>query len=303
MKIIALLPFKNEEWCLPTYLHNTLKVVDDIIAIDDGSTDNSVKILEDAGVTVYSSEKLKNYKSGWSEGSIRAELLKLGREAGGTHFLCLDADESVSNTFVALFDQIVAKMNPGDKISMQWLALWKSYTQYRDDRTVWSNNWKDFFFMDRPDLKYNSKQHMHLGRTPVGPNEFGQSSWLRLRSEHGTVLHYQFSAYNNFQLKQAWFRCSELIESPGTEAAINSKYSITLLDDNVKLTEMPEEWYIDIPTPKVANFDPDWKEENFVRGDLLPGIMKYFDEYGVKFFRGLDIWHIPQLKERLDEKN
>lgn len=303
MKIIALLPFKNEEWCLPTYLHNTLKVVDDIIAIDDGSTDNSVKILEDAGVTVYSSEKLRNYKSGWSEGSIRAELLKLGREAGGTHFLCLDADESVSNTFVTLFDQIVAQMNPGDKISMQWLALWKSYTQYRDDQTVWSNNWKDFFFMDRPDLKYNSKQHMHLGRTPVGPNEICQSNWLQLRSEHGTVLHYQFSAYNNFQLKQAWFRCSELIESPGTEAAINSKYSITLLDDNVKLTEMPEEWYIDIPTPKVVNFDPDWKEENFVRGDLLPGIMKYFDEYGVKFFRGLDIWHIPQLKERLDEKN
>ena len=66
---------------------------------------------------------------------------------------------------------------------------------------------------------------------------------------------------------------------------------------------MPEEWYIDIPTPKVVNFDPDWKDENFVRGDLLPGIMKYFDEYGVKFFRGLDIWHIPQLKERLDEKN
>jgi len=303
MKIIALLPFKNEEWCLPTYLHNTLKVVDDIIAIDDGSTDNSVKILEDAGVTVYSSEKLRNYKSGWSEGSIRAELLKLGREAGGTHFLCLDADESVSNMFVVLFDQIVAQMNPGDKISMQWLALWKSYTQYRDDRTVWSNNWKDFFFMDRPDLKYNSKQHMHLGRTPVGLNEFGQSSWLRLRSEHGTVLHYQFSAYNNFQLKQSWFRCSELIESPGTEAAINSKYSITLLDDNVKLTEMPEEWYIDIPTPKVVNFDPDWKEENFVRGDLLSGIKKYFDDYGVEYFKGLDIWHIPQLKERLDEKN
>ena len=54
LKIIALLPFKNEEWCLPTYLHNTLKVVDEII--DDGSTDNSVKILEDAGVTVSEKE-------------------------------------------------------------------------------------------------------------------------------------------------------------------------------------------------------------------------------------------------------
>ena len=59
MKVIALLPFKNEEWCLPSYLYNTTKIVDEIIAIDDGSTDNSVKILEDAGAKVYSSEKLK----------------------------------------------------------------------------------------------------------------------------------------------------------------------------------------------------------------------------------------------------
>jgi len=45
MKVIALLPFKNEEWCLPAYLHNTKVIADEIIAIDDGSTDNSVKIF------------------------------------------------------------------------------------------------------------------------------------------------------------------------------------------------------------------------------------------------------------------
>ena len=42
MKVIALLPFKNEEWCLPAYLHNTSVIADEIIAIDDGSTDNSL---------------------------------------------------------------------------------------------------------------------------------------------------------------------------------------------------------------------------------------------------------------------
>lgn len=303
MKIIALLPFKNEEWCLPSYLHNTLKVVDDIIAIDDGSTDNSLEILENAGATVFSSEKLRNFNSGWSEGSIRAELLKLGREAGGTHFLCLDADESLSNNFVKIADQVFPQLQPGHKVSMQWLALWKSYTHYRNDATVWSNNFKDFIVADHPSLSYNSEQHMHLGRTPVSPNESGDSHWLRLAPQYGTVLHYQFAAYNNFQLKQAWFRCSELIQAPGTESAINSKYSITLLDSNVGLSKMPKEWYIDIPTPIVTNFDPDWSEETFMRKDLLPGIMKYFDDYGVEYFKGLDIWHIPQLKERLDEKN
>ena len=299
MKVIALLPFKNEEWCLPAYLHNTKVIADEIIAIDDGSTDNSVKILEDAGAKVYSSEKLRNFNSGWSEGSIRAELLRLGREAGGTHFVCLDADESFSNNFAVLAKQILPQVKPGKKIAMQWLALWKSYTHYRHDSTVWSDNWKEFIFADDPSLSYNSEQHMHLGRTPVSPDESGDSNWLRIDQNIGTVLHFQFAAYNNFQLKQSWFRCSELIQAPGTEAAINAKYSITLLDDNVGLKEMPEVWYEGIPMPTIG-YDPEWGEDSFARKDLLPGIMKYFDDYGVEYFKGLDIWHIPQLKERLD---
>ena len=300
MKIVALLPFKNEEWCLPSYLHNTIKVVDEIIAIDDGSTDNSVKILEDAGAKVYSSEKLRNFNSGWSEGSIRAELLKLGRESGGTHFVCLDADESFTNNFVEISKKSISELRPGEKIAMQWLALWKSYTHYRHDSTVWSNNWKDFVVADSPELTYNSKQHMHLGRTPLGNHESGKSHWISYPPNYAAVMHFQFSVYNNFQLKQSWFRCSELIQAPGTESAINAKYSITLLDQGVGLQEMPKEWYDGVPFPTVDNFDPEWNEDKFLRKDLLPGIMKYFDDYGVDYFKDLDIWHIPQLKEKLN---
>ena len=46
MKVIALLPFKNEEHLLPTYLSNVQPVCDEIIAIDDNSTDNSYKLIK-----------------------------------------------------------------------------------------------------------------------------------------------------------------------------------------------------------------------------------------------------------------
>ena len=45
MKIIGLLPFKNEEQFLPLYLKNVLPIVDEIIAIDNDSTDNSRQIM------------------------------------------------------------------------------------------------------------------------------------------------------------------------------------------------------------------------------------------------------------------
>ena len=297
MKIVALLPFKNEAWCLPSYLHNTLKVVDEIIAIDDGSIDDSAKILKDAGAKVYSADNLRNFNSGWSEGSIRAELLKLGRESGGTHFVCLDADESFTNNFVEISKESISQLRPGEKIAMQWLALWKSYTHYRHDSTVWSNNWKDFIVADSPELTYNSKQHMHLGRTPLGDHESGKSHWISYPPNYAAVMHFQFSVYNNFQLKQCWLRCSELIQEPNNVHGINSKYSITLLEQNVGLEEMPESWYNDIPLPSVDNFDPEWKESSFVRADLLPGIYKYFEDYGVEFFEPLNIWHVPQLRK------
>ena len=52
-------------------------------------------------------------------------VVKLGREAGGLN-LCLDADESLSNNFVKIADQVFPQLQPGHKVSMQWLALWKS---------------------------------------------------------------------------------------------------------------------------------------------------------------------------------
>ena len=296
MKVIALLPFRNEEWCLPSYLHNTTKIVDEIIAIDDGSIDSSAKILEDAGAKVYSSEKLIKFNSGWSEGSIRAELLKLGREAGGTHFVCLDADETFTNPLVENFQELIPQLQPGEKMSLQWLALWKSYSSYRHDATVWSNNWKDFVVCDDPSLSYNHNQHMHVGRTPVSVSDINNESWRRLENEHGAVMHFQFSAYNNFQLKQCWLRCSELIQEPYNFQGINIKYSITLLEQNVGLEEMPKSWYDGIVLPKVENFDSEWKDSSFVRADLLPGIYKYFEDYGVEFFENLNIWHVPQLR-------
>ena len=302
MKVIALLPFRNEEWCLPSYLHNTTKIVDEIIAIDDGSIDNSAKILEDAGAKLYSSEKLIKFNSGWSEGSIRAELLKLGREAGGTHFVCLDADETFTNPLVENFQELIPQLQPGEKMSLQWLALWKSYSSYRHDATVWSNNWKDFVVCDDPSLSYNHNQHMHVGRTPVSVSDVNNESWRRLENEHGAVMHFQFSAYNNFQLKQCWLRCSELIQEPHNFQGINIKYSITLLEQNVGLEEMPKSWYDGIVLPKIENFDPEWKDSSFVRADLLPGIYKYFEDYGVEFFENLNIWHVPQLRNYFNKQ-
>ena len=262
MKVIGILPFKNEERFLPTYLSNVQPVCDEIIAIDDHSTDNSRQIMEDAGVIVKGYDETEKLKGGWTCGLIRQHLFNYAREAGGTHFVCLDADETFTSNFVPIARDIMSQLEPGEKVHMQWLALWKSYTAYRDDYTVWSRNFKDFIVADHPDLDY-SYGYMCEGRT-IGPNN--DNTLRTLEVEHGAVLHYQFACFNNFLLKQVWCQVGELVQQgPSALASINAKYSICYQDDNVGMRTMPNEWIAGIPEPPVPNFDPEWEEEKLLK--------------------------------------
>jgi glycosyltransferase involved in cell wall biosynthesis len=283
MKKIALLPFKNEEHILPLYLKNVLPIVDEVIAIDDNSTDNSVQVLESSSnkVKIYSNEE--KIKSGWAEFNIRQRLLELGRQAGGTHFICLDADETFTTNFLSVADKVINKLQPGQKLALQWIALWKCTDHYKNDNTVWSNNYKDFIIFDNPSLKHDYA-FLGVGRTPGINND---DTWIKLNPKYGAVLHYQFSHWKNFQLKQAWYRMSELIKmGPGNEGSINQKYSITLDNQTSHVSKCPDEWLKDIPKYDIDHIPASWHLEK---------IKGWFKEYGKDYFKNLDIWHINEI--------
>lgn len=284
MKFIALIPFKNEERYLPACLSSIVNVVDEIICIDDGSTDRSREIAEGFGCKVYQNDKLQDV--GWAEHHIRQSLLSLGRKAGGTHFLCLDADEALTYQFGIVAKFLLPQINPGQNITMQWLSLWKSPDHYREDHSVWSRNFKDFIFADDGVSQYEYR-FMHVSRTPV------TNTAIALRPDLGAVLHYQFTDWDNFNIKQADYRCSELIKSPGSHLEINSKYAITFQNEDVFLMRLPETCYWHITLPDFQENYVDWRYNR---------ILGYFEEHGVEFFENLQIWHIESLKRVFFEK-
>lgn len=282
MKTIALIPFKNEEWILPTCLASLKTVSDEIICIDDDSSDRSKEIALSYGCKVYDNQNLTNI--GWNEHHIRDRLLTLGRDSGGTHFICLDADEAITSPLAKNIKKILDNLKPGQKIMMQWLAMWKTLDHYRNDDSVWSNNFKDFIVCDDGKISYEYKW-LHVGRTPGANND---NTLLKLNPKFGAVMHYQFSDWTNFQIKQCYLRCAELIKRPGMEKVINQQYSITLDSPEVFVNFAPLEWYQDYPVPDMFSLKRDWR---------LGRIMSYFEEYGPEHFKNLQIWHLPLLQQ------
>ncbi|MEM4272648.1 MAG: glycosyltransferase, partial [Candidatus Bilamarchaeaceae archaeon] len=204
MKIIALMPVKNAAWSLPAYISSVAKITKEIIVVEDGSNDGTNELLEKAGATIYT---LPPYtKTMTSHSEHRNFLLQKGREAGGTHFIWIDSDEAFTAQFISNAKELIGSLKPGQKLAMRWLTLWKSAYQYRDDSSVWSNLYKDFITCDTPEYSFG-KQLFHEARTP-GPNT--KENTLRLPIDKGAVLHFQSAAWEAYQIKQAFYRCSEL---------------------------------------------------------------------------------------------
>jgi len=286
MKIIALLPVKNEAWILNSYLSSVSTIADEIIVLDDSSTDNSKSLLEATGVTVISYDPKDEKVVDMS--ARRQQLLEAGREAGGTHFIWLDADETFSSNFILEARKIISALKPGQKINMRWVHLWKDVNHYLDDsHSPFGNVWKDFIVCDNPQNNF-TQAFISEARTPGSHLDS-----TKLPEETGVVLHWQFSRWEITQYKQSLYRCIELLEGSRSAKRINNTYRITLDNSKLKKNKIPKAWMEGIPLPIINKAsDINWYNKQ---------IQTLFIKHGIRHFEPLQIWHLPSLRKQFVE--
>ena len=293
MKVIGLMPVKNEAWVLPTTIPQLQRFVDEILVLDTGSIDGSQEMLIKMGVEVQSGFYDPGHSNNYA--AWRNSLLDWGRKKEGTHFVWLDADEAFTSQLLPSFRKRLAQLTLGQKLILDWLCLWKSPYHLRNDPCVWRKIAKDFAVCDDGASRFCETRVRHEGRTP---GSTVLHDHIIVPRAVGAVLHYQFVPFHRFQMKQAFQRVRELwenVEQNGmpynlSVLSINRNYSITLDDPKASTVFLPVEWYERITgLDSLSSATNDWFEE---------AILDFFSRKPIEWFEPLQIWHIPVLRER-----
>jgi hypothetical protein len=283
MKIIALLPIKNEATVLDGTLRFLSSFCDHIIIADQQSVDSSRSISSN-----YSKVTVIENKRTYHSNEVRWDLLQEARKYDGNNILfMLDADEYIPVSMIPALIETIRHTGPGSVFSLPWIQLWKKPSRYRID-WPWGKNYKSCIFFDDRISDYEHKVILndHTNRVP-------SVSFNRVYKLTIPLLHTQYLQWEHVQKKQAWYRCKELINSPRSAKRINLKYEITLDTLRTRTCETPESWLQGLSTPLENTYNTDWHVQE---------IKKCFDIYGINFFEPLEIWHIPDLYQVFIEK-
>lgn len=283
MKIIALIAFKNEEQFLKYLLPQLSEVCDIILGHDDNSMDKSREIFTGFGGVLIPQSRSLQWGNG-GEYQVRNALLKAGRENGGTHFICLDADELFTLDMFRELPALISALQPGSALSLNWISCWAASDVGHLAFDPSSVIYKDFVFADQEGLEFPYGL-IHFSRTPT-------SSSLHVRSDSsGGVLHLQNFNYENFLAKQLWYQLSEVAFSNHPYYYLDYKY-FDYTKKPIDLVPIDPIWVQEtLQTPTSSRVSIHWRNE----------IVRMLRDISIDKIEFLKMWSYPVLAEIFEE--
>jgi len=129
-RLVAAVRTKNEAWILEPWLERTSQFVDGIIALDDGSTDDSVRILKAHPKVLEVIQKpLGGY---WTELVDRNRLLDVTRKYSPDWMFLIDPDEIMDARLADRVDALLGDPEVGKHVFKE-VTLWRGTEFYRVD--------------------------------------------------------------------------------------------------------------------------------------------------------------------------
>lgn len=289
MKLIGLMPVRNEDWCLGLTARAALMWVDELVIGLHACTDRSETILYD--IQLNEAKERLNYVDlpgdQWTEMSHRQMLLEAAREGGATHIAMIDADEILTGNLIgasilSLHNQI-EHCGASHIFQIPLYNLRHGIQQYHSNG-LWGNRVVSVAFADDPALHWAGDRFHH--REPMGKRLTG---FTPINQGDGGVMHLWGSSVDRCRAKHRLYRITERIRWPDKDVRdIERTYSQWekggLREDASRWTfkEVPVAWWSPYEhLMKHLDIDrPNWQDAECER---------LIAQHGRDYFRGLSV--------------
>ena len=290
MRLVGLMPVRNEDWVLEASIAAALLWCDDLVILLHACDDDSEDIAHAARDATGRVHVYYNTDPVWQEMHHREALLRLGRSHGGTHFALVDADEILTANAVLGIRAEVCQLMAGECLDVPMIPVWGGLDAQRADHCVWTRSWLTVAFRDCPALSWqplhDGYQHHHrspFASLPTARRPVAGTLQRRGGISTGGVMHLQFADRARLRAKHALYKMQEVLRWPDRESVedVDAKYNQALNEEGLVLKPVPPEWW-------------SGHKKNLIRIGVEPWqraeCRKLLSKWGPERFQGLTLW-------------
>lgn len=296
MKLVGMMPVRNEAWCLGLTLRAALMWCDEMVVWLHACTDDSKRIVQDIAKETQRVKELWCATLKWDEMAHRQHMLMHAQSMGATHLALIDADEILTGNLVGSVRPYIERLALSGSLQVPGYYLrGDSVTQYHSNG-VWGNRIVSLAFRNEAALHYNVKEQFHHTH-PFGV-EFRPYRPLKL--DEGGRMHLWGVTERRLRARHALYKVTERLRWPtkptqDIELMYNDWRSP---EDNVKHWPHMKDWgkpwtFTDTPRAWWEAYEPLMQ---YLQVDTTPWqiaeIQRLVAQHGADTFKNLDLFGI-----------